>query len=146
MTQTQDEIKKARRISNRLAAFQSRQRRKATIKDLEAQVAQLSAASVAQEQENKEMKGQLQAAQHQNVVLRVKLAAVKQQRALLAGSPALPFEFHAPPTLQPPTEQQQLLASGFASGFSPAALGLLNQELAQQRQALIQKLQGYQSG
>lgn len=73
---TEEERKEERRAANRLSAFQSRNRRKIIIEDLQKTVAQLSKDNNEQRKQNSQMKTQLDAAYRENEVLRRQVAAL----------------------------------------------------------------------
>ena len=67
---TEDDKKEDRRAANRLSAFQSRQRRKMIIEDLQKTVAEQSKHNADQAKEIAELKRQLQAARQENELMR----------------------------------------------------------------------------
>lgn len=67
---TEDDKKEDRRAANRLSAFQSRQRRKMIIEDLQKTVAEQSKHNADQTKEIIELKRQLQAARQENELMR----------------------------------------------------------------------------
>lgn len=75
---TEDDKKEDRRAANRLSAFQSRQRRKMIIEDLQKTVAEQSKHNSDQAKEIAELKRQLQAARQENDMMRHQLASAGQ--------------------------------------------------------------------
>ena len=75
---TEDDKREDRRAANRLSAFQSRQRRKMIIEDLQKTVAEQSKHNAEQGKEIADLKRQLQAARQDNELLRHQLASSGQ--------------------------------------------------------------------
>jgi hypothetical protein len=90
----EDEKKEDRRAANRLSAFQSRQRRKTIVQDLQRTVAQITKDGVEQRKENAEMKSQLDILRKENELLRRQLTV-----ATAASGNAPLYQITAPQTL-----------------------------------------------
>ena len=75
---TEDDKKEDRRAANRLSAFQSRQRRKMIIEDLQKTVAEQSKHNADQAKEIAELKRQLQAARQENDLMRHQMTGAGQ--------------------------------------------------------------------
>lgn len=89
---TEEERKNVRRAANRLSAFQSRQRRKAIIDELQLKVSQLSRANEEQRTLISKMQAQLDIASQENEALQAQIAsAVLKQAPNHTAPPQLAF-------------------------------------------------------
>jgi len=145
---TEEEKKEERRAANRLSAFQSRQRRKIIIEDLQKTVAQISKDNAQQRKEKETIKAELDSVKKENEMLRSQLSAlggtgsnsqvpntfVNQLHSLLASQQLQPEVLLA----------QSIMAAQYQQ--NDQARGLLSQLMDKQRQEALFQTQASVAG